>query len=180
LNPAATAEYILDGKEHNEDPAKKSFGSTEAAASTRPGFKVPKFAALILFLFPIACWSVLLLCLGIDKASDSYIERSFSVMDLINSSFVQDLNQSRAILETVLNSMGVLFGLLITVIGIILQLSSMRFLIKGENANELFPLWRCLNQIFLFFFALQVHGTGHQSLFPRYDHPTFIGLYRSV
>lgn len=59
--------------------------------------------------------------------SEGVVGRVYGPIDLAWVSFFPDVDQGRSVTEAVLNTMSVIFGLLITVIGIIVQLSANRF-----------------------------------------------------
>ncbi len=103
----------------------------------RPTFRIPKKNWVVLLSLPGLAWILLLICFGIDKIYQSPLGVNYtlagltlvvlSFIDLAVSCFLPGLNASRNVIEVVLGSMSVLFGLLITVIGIIVQLAAVKF-----------------------------------------------------
>lgn len=82
----------------------------------------------MIIIIPVLSIIFILICFGLDKMTENWIGRdSFILWDLLISTFAPDVNQGRSMVEAILNTMSVIFGLLITVIGIILQLSVNRF-----------------------------------------------------
>src|SRR4051794_18408618 len=93
----------------------------------KPVFKLPKKLWFVILAVPVTAWLVLLLCFGFDKATEGFSQNSYSVFDLVRTVFNPDADQGRSVVEAILNTMSVIFGLLITVIGIILQLSAVSY-----------------------------------------------------
>ncbi|KAH3758470.1 hypothetical protein Pelo_9722 [Pelomyxa schiedti] len=104
---------------------------------TKKKSSVDKKVWILLPLVMCASWVVLLLCFGVDRftqlwkiphASDE-VDDVISHYDYSFSAFIYTLlnptpNQARALLQAVTNTMAFLFGLLVSIIGIILQFAS--------------------------------------------------------
>lgn len=94
----------------------------------KPHFKLAKKLWVIILAIPVLSWVMLFICFGIDKMTEPLVNApSYSAYDLVHTIFSPDSQQGSSIMEAILNSMSVIFGLLVTVIGIILQLSANRF-----------------------------------------------------
>eukprot|EP01116_Phalansterium_solitarium_P004031 TRINITY_DN1490_c0_g1_i2.p1 TRINITY_DN1490_c0_g1~~TRINITY_DN1490_c0_g1_i2.p1 ORF type:complete len:449 (-),score=147.86 TRINITY_DN1490_c0_g1_i2:425-1771(-) len=131
MSPRQAQQYIADyGARASEEEKRKqenAHSKDPFEFAHRPSFDIPKKLWLSILLIPVISGLLLYLCFGFDKATEGVSGTMFNAYDLAWSIFNPDLDQGRTVVESVLNTMSVIFGLLITVIGIILQLAASRF-----------------------------------------------------
>eukprot|EP01116_Phalansterium_solitarium_P022085 TRINITY_DN7166_c0_g1_i1.p1 TRINITY_DN7166_c0_g1~~TRINITY_DN7166_c0_g1_i1.p1 ORF type:complete len:722 (-),score=241.38 TRINITY_DN7166_c0_g1_i1:267-2432(-) len=130
LSPRQAQQYIAQyGQQELEREAqkRKNMDQNPYVFARKPSFELSNLVWLIIGLLPLFSWIVLTLCFAIDLTTEQFSGTRFTIYDLIWSTFNPEITQGRLVVEVVLNTMSVIFGLLITVIGIILQLAATRF-----------------------------------------------------
>ncbi|PRP80381.1 hypothetical protein PROFUN_11979 [Planoprotostelium fungivorum] len=129
MTPRETAEYLLElgnrelkkdsklGQEHELDPFQKQ---------RKPPFRMStrNWISYDTGIIPLSSLSLCIVCFWLDQATSDIVNRSYNFLDFAWSMFNPDSNGSQATVMAAISTMSLLFGILMSIIGIILQMAA--------------------------------------------------------